>query len=202
MKVSVVRTGLSNLGSMIRALEDCGTRVAIAETARDLAGADRVVLPGVGAFPEAMTRLERDGFTDAVLDHARAERPILGVCLGMQLLADEGEEMGGARGLGLVPGRVVPLAPRVGERLPHMGWNEVRANRRCAILKDVPDGSDFYFVHSYRFDPTDPADVAATTPYAGAFTSVVARGTVFGAQFHPEKSSRAGARLLSNFLAA
>jgi glutamine amidotransferase len=202
MNVTVVRTGLSNLGSMVRALEECGARVRVAETAGALQGSDRIVLPGVGAFPEAMTRLDRDGFVDVLKDHAARERPMLGVCLGMQLLADEGEEMGGAHGLGLVPGRVAPLTPRDGERVPHMGWNEVRPARRCALLRDVPDGSDFYFVHSYRFEAADPDDVAAQTPYAGAFASVVARGLVFGAQFHPEKSSRAGARVLSNFLAA
>lgn len=202
MKVSVIRTGLSNLGSMVRALEECGARVRIVETATDLGDADRVVLPGVGAFPEAMDRLESAGFADALRAHAARERPLLGVCLGMQLLADKGEEMGGAAGLGLIPGSVRQLAPKPEERLPHMGWNEVRGARRCALLRDVPDGSDFYFVHSFHFDPVDPEDVAATTPYAGAFASVVARGVVFGAQFHPEKSSRAGARVLSNFLAA
>ncbi|MBU6373945.1 MAG: imidazole glycerol phosphate synthase subunit HisH [Alphaproteobacteria bacterium] len=203
MNVTVIRTGLSNLGSMVRALEECGAAVRVAEKAGDLDDAARVVLPGVGAFPEAMARLERDGFADALREHARRERPLLGVCLGMQLLADEGEEMGGAKGLGLVPGKVVALkVAEAGERLPHMGWNDVRPRGRSPLMRDTPDGGDFYFVHSYHFVPDDPADIAATTPYCGGFVSIVARGATFGAQFHPEKSSRAGARLLANFLAA
>jgi glutamine amidotransferase len=202
VNVSVIRTGLSNLGSMVRALEECGARVAVAQTARDVEAADRIVLPGVGAFPEAMARLEREGMADAVRAHAARGRPVLGVCLGMQLLGEEGEEMGGAPGLGLIPGRIVALAAGEGERLPHMGWNEVNPRASCALLRDVPDGADFYFVHSFHFDAADPNDVAATTPYCGGFTSIVARDAVFGTQFHPEKSARAGARLLANFLAA
>lgn len=203
MNVTVIRTGLSNLGSMVRALEECGAAVRVAEGAADLEGAARIVLPGVGAFPEAMARLERDGFADAVRDHARRERPLLGVCLGMQLLADEGEEMGGAKGLGLIPGKVVALkTAEASERLPHMGWNDVRPRGRSPLMRDAPDGADFYFVHSFHFAPEDPADIAATTPYCGGFVSIVARGATFGTQFHPEKSSRAGARLLASFLAA
>ena len=176
MNVSVIRTGLSNLGSMVRALEECGARVAVAQTARDVEAADRIVLPGVGAFPEAMARLEREGMADAVRAHAARSRPVLGVCLGMQLLGEEGEEMGGAPGLGLIPGRIVALSAGEGERLPHMGWNEVNPRARCALLRDVPDGADFYFVHSFHFDAVDQDDVAATTPYCGGFASIVARG--------------------------
>jgi len=111
--------------------------------------------------------------------------------------------MGGAKGLGLVPGRVVALAPQApGERLPHMGWNDVAPRARGPLWRDIPDGSDFYFVHSFHFAPDDPADIAAVTPYCGGFASAISRGATFGAQFHPEKSSRAGATLLANFLAA
>lgn len=203
MKVSVIRTGLSNLGSMVRALEQCGADVAVCAKASDLQHADRVVLPGVGAFNEAMQRLDREGFSDAIRDHAARERPLLGVCLGMQLLAEEGEEMGLSAGLGLVPGRVVPLRPNADdERLPHMGWNEVRSQRPDPLLRDIQDGADFYFVHSFHFEARSRDDVIATTPYCGGFASAVGRDAVFGVQFHPEKSARAGARLLANFLAA
>lgn len=201
MTVLVVDYGMGNLASVARALEDCGARVVVSSDCKAAEAAERIVLPGVGAFPDAMRRLQSAGWA-AALQAAGAERvPILGICLGMQLLADEGEEVQPTRGLGLVPGTVRRIPPVPGERVPHVGWNEVRQARPDALFGGVADGEDFYFVHAYHFACADPRDVAATTPFGGGIASVVSRGSVSGVQFHPEKSSRPGKRMLANFLA-
>lgn len=203
MTVLIVDYGMGNLASARRSLEECGAHVLVSDQPRDVKQAERIVVPGVGAFPQAMQRLNERGWSDAIREAALAERvPVLGVCLGMQLLADEGEEVEPTRGLGLVPGRIRRIVPsEAKERVPHVGWNEVNPNAPSPLFEGIPAGSDFYFVHSFRFTDADPADVLATTPYAGDFVSAVGRGRVMGVQFHPEKSSRAGFRLLRNFLA-
>jgi glutamine amidotransferase len=127
---------------------------------------------------------------------------MLGICLGMQLLADVGHENGETKGLGLVAGEVARMSPSGEERLPHVGWNEIRLKNLSPLLHGIESGVDFYFVHSYRFEPADKKSVLATTPYCGEFASIVQKGNVFGTQFHPEKSSHAGFRILRNFLTA
>lgn len=203
MTVLVVDYGMGNLASARRSLEECGARVLVSDQPRDIKQAERIVVPGVGAFPQAMRRLNERGWTEAIRESALVDGlPLLGVCLGMQLLADHGEEVEPTAGLGLVPGsitRIVPAAPA--ERVPHVGWNEVVPRPGSPLFEGIPERSDFYFVHSFHFAAADPADVQATTPYAGGFVSAVGRGRIFGVQFHPEKSSRAGFRLLRNFLA-
>lgn len=202
MTVLVVDYGMGNLASARRALEECGARVLVSDEPRDVRQAERLVVPGVGAFPQAMQRLNERGWTEAIRQAALDDGiPVLGVCLGMQLLADEGEEVEPTAGLGLVPGRITRLAPAAGERVPHVGWNEVVPVGEPPLFAGIPAGSDFYFVHSFHFAAASADDVLATTPYAGGFVSAVGRGRVLGTQFHPEKSSRAGFRLLRNFLA-
>jgi imidazole glycerol-phosphate synthase subunit HisH len=203
MTVLVVDYGMGNLASVARALEDCGARVVVSSECDAVHAAERIVLPGVGAFPDAMQRLHSAGWVAALRDAAGARRlPIFGICLGMQLLADEGEEGKPVRGLGLIPGAVRRVAPAAGERVPHVGWNEVSHARGDTLLADIPDGEDFYFVHAYHFVCADPGDIAATTPFGGGIASVISRRNVYGAQFHPEKSSRPGRQMLRNFLAA
>jgi glutamine amidotransferase len=166
------------------------------------------VLPGVGAFPDAMEALEEHGLAEAIKEQVSYEGvPILGVCLGMHLLAGSGTEVRDADGLGLIDARVVRLEPQTtgiaassNERVPHMGWNEVHARVTSPLLAGVPEGADFYFVHSFHMQCVDERDVVATTPYCGGFVSVVARENVFGTQFHPEKSQAFGRRLLRNFV--
>lgn len=200
--VTVLDTGLSNLDSIVRALEVCGGVAATARAAPDLARAGRVVLPGVGAFPDGMRALTERGLDTALREHAAAGRPLLGVCLGMQLLASSSTEGGTVTpGLGLVPGEVVRLEPDAHERIPHIGWNEVDHRAESPLLEGIDDGADFYFVHSYHLRAVGSA-VVATTPYAGGFASVVGAGCVAGVQFHPEKSQRRGMQLLRNFLEA
>ena len=200
--VAVVDTGLCNLDSMLRALEFCGGRPCAVRSHHDIAGADRLVLPGVGAFATAMSRLNDMGLVVPIRDAAAKGVPILGVCLGMQLLASSGTEGGETEGLGLIPGRVTPLRPSGPRDHPiHIGWNEVQHDDSHPLLGDIASGTDFHFVHGHRFDPADEADVIARTPYCGGFASVVGRGTVFGVQFHPEKSQKPGFALLRRFMA-
>ena len=204
MRVLVVDYGMSNLGSIRRALEECGGDVTISQTPSALTDASSVVLPGVGAFGDGARRLRESGWREAL--HASVGRgiPLLGICLGMQLLATRGFEGEESEGLDIIPGevrRMIPLTP--GERLPHVGWNELRKTpegERSPLLAGIPDASDFYFVHSYHFAPESISDTAARTPYCGGFSSVLARGRCFGVQFHPEKSGHYGFQLLRNFL--
>ncbi len=193
-----------NLDSIRRALEGAGAAVTVVDSADGLGNETHIVLPGVGAFPHGMANLRARGLDAALRARGAAGTPLLGICLGMQLLASAGSE-GGAEteGLGLIPGRVDRMTPAAGERLPHVGWNAVDwAAADCPLAEEVPSGKDFYFVHSYCFAPPDPAHVAATTPYCGGIASVVSDGKlVFGTQFHPEKSHKWGLRLLANFIA-
>ena len=201
MSVTVIDTGLCNLGSMLRSLELCGGRPHAVCDSREVADAERLILPGVGAFAAAMTRLSALDLIAPIRYAAARQTPILGVCLGMQLLAEIGTEGRETEGLGLIPGSVAPLQPSgPRERLPHIGWNAVEHDGAHPLLVGIPSGSDFYFVHGHRFDPADEADIVARTPYGGGFTSVVGRGTVLGTQFHPEKSQRPGFALLRRFL--
>ena len=201
--VLIVDYGLCNLDSVDRAVQENGGEPLVSDDPRDSSSADKIILPGVGNFAEAM-RAMRDRRWDVAL---RAEVggngiPILGICLGMQLLASTSTEGGGAEGLGLVPGHVVKLQrTEQQEPIPHIGWNEVHQTRRHVLFDKVDDKKDFYFVHSYHSIPDENEHVLATTPYCGSLVSVVGRDHILGTQFHPEKSLGVGFQLLKNFLA-
>jgi len=206
--IAIIDYGMGNLHSIAKALEHvAGKQRVLVTPQRDaILAAERVVFPGVGAIRDCMTELHRTGL-DSVLREVAADRPVLGVCLGLQALLGESEENGGTRCLDMIPGKVVRFPagladPASGERLkiPHMGWNQVFRTREHPMWQDIPDGSRFYFVHSYHAVPADANDVAATTPYGRNFCSVIARDNVFAAQFHPEKSQHAGLQLLANFV--
>lgn len=200
-RVAIVDHGLSNLNSIARAIEECGGTPLVTEDPAALRQTDRIVLPGVGAFPAAIANLRAKGLFDALLEEvARRPVPLLGICLGMQLLTQHSSEGGGNTGLGLIPGKVVKLAPTNDERVPHMGWNEVRPVSDSALFKGIEKNTDFYFVHSYCLVCPE-ANALARTPYCGDFVSAAANGSVVAVQFHPEKSQRAGFQLLRNFLA-
>ncbi|MCX8157165.1 MAG: imidazole glycerol phosphate synthase subunit HisH [Verrucomicrobiae bacterium] len=203
MKALVINVGMGNLGSVRRALEECGAEVRVSSRPEDLAWADRIILPGVGAFATGMQRLHQAGWVSALRQALANPRVrLLGICLGMQLLAGSGEEGGLTPGLGCIPGHVSRLqVQETRERLPHVGWNEVHPTRPHWLWDGIPDGTDFYFVHSYHLLPAQAGDTLATTPYAGGFVSVVGHGNILGVQFHPEKSGRPGFQLLRNFLA-
>jgi imidazole glycerol-phosphate synthase subunit HisH len=199
--VAVVNTGLCNLDSMQRALSNLGVGAVLANTPADLSGCDRIILPGVGSFGAGMSALNESGFSPALQAAAAAQTPILGVCLGMQLLAQRGHEGGTIDGLGLIGGEVRRLDPGGSkEKLPHVGWNEVVHDGRSDLLRGVPSGADFYFVHSYHFVPSFAVVAVAHTPYCGGFVSVIQEDQLFGAQFHPEKSQKAGSAILRNFI--
>jgi glutamine amidotransferase len=202
MTVLIVDYGMGNIASARRAIEECGSQALVSANPADIQLVDRIVVPGVGAFPQAMARLRDGGWCDALRTAVFNDGlPLLGVCLGMQLLADESEEGSKTQGLGLIPGRVVKILPEcAAERVPHVGWNEVN-HHGSELFDGIPSGVDFYFVHSYRFVPAQTSNILATSPYAGETISVVGSGKVYGVQFHPEKSSRAGFRMLKNFLA-
>ena len=198
MRIGIVDYGLGNRRSVEKAVERVGAHPLLSADHDVLRGCDGLILPGVGAFPSGMDALRAGGFDELLHELAGAGVPLFGACLGMQLLFDASTEHGGTAGLGLIPGEVRRLeAP--GMKLPHIGWSEVRWQRESPLLDGLPDPSVFYHVHSYVPHPADPADVLGVSTYGGPFASVVARGSVFGAQFHPEKSSLHGLRMLQNF---
>jgi glutamine amidotransferase len=195
--LTIVDYGSGNLRSVQKAFEKLGTPAAITSDPAAVAAAERLVLPGVGAFGDAMRELTARGLVDPILAHIRADRPFLGICMGLQLLFETGLEGGRHAGLGVLPGEVVRFDLPPGLKVPHMGWNAVtwRGDRRPAA-----DGEHFYFVHAYHARPTDAAVIAATADYGGPFCAAVRRGRLFATQFHPEKSQAAGLRLLSGWL--
>ncbi|MBL0968019.1 MAG: imidazole glycerol phosphate synthase subunit HisH [Brevundimonas sp.] len=211
MKVGVLDYGVGNLGSVLKAVEVLGVSPVLVDQAGDMVRCDRLILPGVGNFIDCAERLTAGGWVDALREAVlEKRRPLLGVCVGMQLLAGTGLEGAGpdnpdgTPGLGFIPGRVEHLSTLgCTLRLPHVGWNSIRnTSPRDALFTGISDGTDFYFVHSYAFVPEAADDVVATTDYGATVTAAVRRGNVWGTQFHPEKSSKAGARLLRNFLQA
>jgi glutamine amidotransferase len=200
-RIGVIDYGMGNRRSVQKALEHVGASAPITRDHTDLTACEGLVLPGVGAFPEAMRRMTELGLTELVIQRASAGTPLLGICLGMQLLFDSSTELEPARGLGLLEGGVTGLRPG-GLRIPHIGWNEVRFERQSPLTSGLPsEGCPFYHVHSLAARPSDPADVIATAEYGERFATIVGHGTVFGVQFHPEKSSAPGLRLLANFAA-
>lgn len=202
MSVAIIDYGMGNLGSVYRAFQECGAQPFISSDPTKIINADHIVLPGVGAFSEGMRHLQSRGFIEPLKKAAlEMQTPFLGICLGMQLLADKGYEGGETNGLGFIKGTVKRLEPNEPTtRIPHVGWNELNKTQSNALFAEIPDGGDFYFVHSYHLLPQDQNDVLATTPYCGSFVSVVGRRNIFGTQFHPEKSSKLGFQLIRNFL--
>ena len=200
--VAVVDYGMCNLDSVRRAIEECGRTVTVTDEAKEIEAAGHIVLPGVGAFPDAMRHLTNRGLDKVLHEQVVVEgAPFLGICLGMQLIAAVGLEGSRTDGLGWVDGEVRRLVPTEQDRrLPHVGWNEVFPAGDSPLFAGIEPGSDFYFVHSYHLACSSGDDVAATTPYCGEFASAVGRDNIHAVQFHPEKSQRNGLRLLQNFL--
>lgn len=186
---------MGNLRSVLKAFESLGAPARLVEKVE---GVDRLVIPGVGAFGAAMERI--GPLADSIRAFAASGRPVFGICLGQQLLFDESEEMGEHRGLGLIPGRVRYL-PAEGRKVPHIGWAPLRYGRHDSLAEGGADGEHVYFVHSLYTECADPRDVAATSDYGVEFPAMVARGNVWGAQFHPEKSGAVGLRMLERFAA-
>jgi glutamine amidotransferase len=195
--IAIIDYGLSNLRSVERAFARCGVEAEIITRPEGLMGARGAVIPGVGAFGQAMHNLRSVGFVDAIHEYIAGGRPFGGICLGMQLLFEESEELGQYQGLGLLKGQVKKFVGSV--KVPHIGWNQVHIMRKTPLLAGVDDQSYGYFVHSYYCDTGNSADVCATTDYGGDFASVVARDNIYAFQFHPEKSQQVGLQMLVNF---
>lgn len=198
MSVSVISYGLGNLGSVSNMLRRVGVDAQFVNDSAGLLRSERLLLPGIGSFDTGVRLLEEGGLVGAIADFVASGRPLLGICLGMQLLLDSSEE-GELGGLGLIPGRSVRLRAEAGIRVPHMGWNAVRATRADPLLSGLPPESRFYFVHSYKVVPARESDVLGVTSYGETFASVIRRDNVMGAQFHPEKSHDFGKHILRNF---
>lgn len=202
--ITIVDYGMGNLRSVQKAFERLGHEAVISSRPEEIATAQRLVLPGVGAFRDAISELGRLELIDPIRQHIDADRPFLGICLGLQLLLDQSHEDGQWEGLGVVPGEVIRFGS-AGEfpedlKIPHMGWNTLDpVVDDCPLLADIPPGSSFYFVHSYYVSPSDPSYVVGQTDYGLPFVSMIGRGRMFATQFHPEKSQRIGLQLLANF---
>jgi len=204
--IAIVDYGMGNLRSVQKAFEHVGASAQIVTRPEQLADATKVVLPGVGAFRDAMIHLQERGLVEPVVEAARSGRPFLGICLGLQLIFDVSYEDGEFRGLGIVPGRVVRFdfsrLPQGRElKVPHMGWNQVQWNRTCPLTQGLTTGRHFYFVHSYYVEPADPSVSYGMCNYGYDFTAMIWRDNLYATQFHPEKSQKVGLAMLKNFAA-
>jgi glutamine amidotransferase len=205
--IAIIDSGIANLRSVQKGFERIGADAKVVEDPRVLRDAAGIVLPGVGAFADGISKLRDGGFVEPLLRAIEAGKPVLGICLGLHFLFSESEEFGHHTGLNVIKGRVVRFkdaatgaiceSPRL--KIPHMGWNRIRVERQAPIFKGIPDGAFFYFVHSYYVQPEDEGVIAATTEYGLRFTSVLWRDNLFACQFHPEKSQALGLQLLKNF---
>lgn len=201
MNVGVINYGMGNIDSVCRAVEHIGYDVDIITRSSELEAVSHIILPGVGTYSAAMDHLNQSGLLEAIKYQViEANKPILGICLGMQILSDVGEEVHLTKGLGLIPGKVIKLKSSTNEeKIPHVGWNEVR-HQDDGLFSEIISGKDFYFVHSYHFISSKPENIVATTPYCGETVTAIRSGHVYGVQFHPEKSQKNGLKLIQNFL--
>lgn len=199
-RVAIIDYGMGNIWSVRNALVEVGARSEVISAPERLAEFDKIILPGVGAFGDAMQLLRLHGMDQALGEKARQGVPILGVCLGMQLMCKSSTEGGRHQGLGWIDAEVVALSPGPGVKIPHMGWNAVAFARRLPLVEGIVEGTDFYFVHSFHVVCHNPADVLGTCEHGQKFTAMLARDNLFAAQCHPEKSQRGGLQMLKNFV--
>ncbi len=197
--IAIIDYGMGNLRSVSKAFEAVGHEAIVTREAASIQNASHVVLPGVGAFGDCMANLREYGLVEPIKTAIRSGKPFLGICLGFQLLFTESEEFGKHEGLDIFPGKVRAFSKGQALKVPHMGWNQITLQQRCPVFKGIPDGSDWYFVHSYFVDPQDKHITATTTNYGIPFTSSIWTANVVACQFHPEKSQAVGLQLMKNF---
>ena len=197
--IAIIDYGMGNLRSVQKGFEKVGHHAVVSNDPAQLAVADKLVLPGVGAFEDAMIELRRRGLVKPILSAIDAGKPLLGICLGLQLLFETGYENGRHQGLGVLAGEVVRFELPAEYAVPHMGWNQLAIRRRPPLLQGLAEGTYVYFVHSYYVVPEDPAVIATETDYGGPFCSMIWRDNLVATQFHPEKSQSDGLRMLKNF---
>lgn len=196
--IAVVDYEAGNIRSVTKALESLGAKVMVSNCPRDIEKADKIVLPGVGAFGQAVENLKKRNLAEALIRAVESDKPFLGICLGLQLLFEGSEENPGVKGLSVVSGKSVRFRSNL--KVPHLGWNEVKQKKESPLWKGIPDSSFFYFAHSYCIEPDNSEIVAATAEYGSVFVSAVFQNALFGVQFHPEKSQKWGLKLLENFI--
>lgn len=199
-EVILIDAGTGNLRSVQKALESIGAAVIRTDNPQTVSSAQKVVLPGVGAFGDFMAGLRERRLEPAVKDVASRGIPLLGICVGMQALFEVGEEMGEHAGLGFLPGRVLRFPETLDVKVPHTGWNQVQVQNAASLFAGIPSGSYVYFNHSYYCQPGEASDISAVTEYGLSYACAVQRGNAFGVQFHPEKSQRVGLKILENFI--
>lgn len=199
--IAIIDYGMANLRSVQKAFEQVCHPADIIDSPDRVAAYDRIVLPGVGAFKDAVRTLREKGFVDPIKSHVSRGRPFLGICLGLQMLFDVGYEDGEHAGLGILPGQCVrfDVDSTLGLKVPHMGWNQLKFVNPSPLFADLPDGCNVYFVHGYHVTPADPSIIATTTDYGRPFVSSIRRDNILATQFHPEKSQKVGLQILSNF---
>ncbi|WP_297457353.1 imidazole glycerol phosphate synthase subunit HisH [Persephonella sp.] len=197
--ITVVDYGMGNLRSVAKALEKVGFDVKVSSEPKDVENAKAIVVPGVGAFGDAMHNLDRLNLLEPVIKSIKAGKPYLGICLGLQILFEYGYEFGEHEGLGILKGKVVRFENKEGFKVPHMGWNQVWIKQEEGLFSDIKNGEYYYFVHSFYAVPSNTSDIAATTDYSVEFSSAVQKDNIWAVQFHPEKSQKAGLQLLKNF---
>lgn len=199
--LAVIDYGAGNLRSVVHALRHLKVKeMQVVQRPEQLAGAEKIILPGVGAFGACMAQMHKQELVAPLKDALAAGIPYLGICVGMQMLFDVGEEMGEHAGLGILGGRVIRFPHFADRKVPHMGWNQLNFRRESALLQGLSAENFVYFVHSYYCEPTDSDSVVASVDYGVEFAAFVQRGNIFGVQFHPEKSQKTGLRILANFL--
>ena len=201
MSIAIIDYGMANLRSVQKAFEHVGTHARIIATPQQIEQADKIVLPGVGAFQDAIRTLREKELADPIVRHIQSGKPFLGICLGLQMLFDVGYEDGEHLGLGVLKGKCVrfDVDQTMGLKVPHMGWNQLNVRKPSPILRDLPAGCGVYFVHSYHVVPDDQSVIATTTDYGQPFVSSVWRDNLVATQFHPEKSQKVGMQILANF---
>ena len=201
MQIAIIDYGMGNISSVAKAIELSGAQVIITNKKSEIAACAKLVLPGVGAFDDAMTELQKQGLDRLIKEQVKEGKPFLGICLGLQLLLEESQEAKQQKGLGILEGKVVKFSAKVGQKVPHMGWNDlVAVLENCPLLKGIGSSAQVYFCHSYYPAPADKAVIAATTDYGLEFPSVLWKDNVYGVQFHPEKSQVIGLKIIKNFV--
>ena len=198
--IAIIDYDAGNLKSVEKALIFLGETPVITRDREELLAADKVILPGVGAFGDAMDRLHQYGLVDVIKEVVKKGTPFLGICLGLQLMFESSEESPGVEGLGLLPGKILKIPETPGMKVPHMGWNSLKIDPNSRLFKGIPDGSYVYFVHSYYLKAGSEDIVAATTEYGTHIHAAVEKGNLYACQFHPEKSSQTGLKILENFI--
>lgn len=198
--IAIVDYDAGNIKSVEKALQHLGEQPVVTRDTELLLRADKVIVPGVGAFGDAMEKMHQYGLTDILRTIAEKGTPLFGICLGLQLFFESSEESPGVEGLSLIPGKIVKIPAREGYKIPHMGWNSLHVSPSSRLLKGIEDGAYVYFVHSYYLKAEHPEDVAATTEYTVKIHAAAEHGNVFATQFHPEKSGEVGLKILKNFI--